>query len=74
MKPTTLIGCALVVLGLTVGCQCRECLHPYDNCGPVYEVGPRNCDPDYRSGSILNACQSRGTVNPPSTVKTAPVE
>ena len=74
MNPKSLIACGLVAIGLAAGCQFRECQHPYDCCGPVYAVGPRNCDPDYRSGSILNAPQSRGTVSPPSTVKTAPVE
>jgi len=73
MRASTFIARALVVLGLAAGCRASECLHPYNDCGPVF-YGPENCNPNYRAGSILNAPQSRGTASPPSTMNTAPVE
>ena len=44
------IACCLI---LATGC-CM-CQHPSYDCGPVWSQGAcRNCNPDYRAGSILN--------------------
>ena len=38
-----------------VATGCCICRHPYDDCGPVWSQGAcKNCNPDYRSGSVLN--------------------
>ena len=44
------VSCCLI---LATGCS--TCQHPYYDCGPVWSQGAcRNCNPDYRAGSIVN--------------------
>ena len=55
MKSWTIVAGILCCLVLATGCGGTMCLHPYDNCGPVWSQGPcLNCQDDYRAGSILN--------------------
>jgi hypothetical protein len=45
----TLSCCWIVASG------CCTCRRPYDDCGPVWSQGVcRNCNPEYRAGSVLN--------------------
>ncbi len=57
VRKTVGISCCLI---LAAGCTI--CQDPYYDCGPVWSRGRcQNCDPDYRSGSVLNR-HAPGTV------------
>ncbi len=57
VRKTVGISCCLI---LAAGCTI--CQDPYYDCGPVWSRGRcQNCDPNYRSGSVLNR-HAPGTV------------
>ncbi len=60
------ISCCLILAS-----GCSMCQHPYDYCGPVWSEGDcRNCNPDYRAGSILNR-QGPGVMTVEDTARNA---
>src|SRR5208337_437665 len=44
-----------ILCSLILATGCTLCQNPYFDCGPVWSRGTSvNCNPDYRSGSVLN--------------------
>jgi hypothetical protein len=83
VRTTYAVGLLVLVVATT---GCRMGAHPYDYCGPVWSEGKaKNCDPNYRAGSVLNPgtparhpqlvydAEPAPAMQPAATANTAPV-